>query len=226
MLKTEFVPLTIIDNFFEAPDAIRKKALSYEYGVAGNHPGYRTECLSRIDTELYKVISCKILSLFLDLNYFKVEHGFEICFQWTSSDWEKGWVHSDGGVYLAGVVYLMPDPPSNSGTLIYEDFNNIGDLPQPLKNMAYIGRQNNNLELHKSEEYKKEREENNNKYKTSITVENVYNRAVIYPANYFHAENNFFGTTIEDSRLVLVFFLHTVAANALFSIDRFNQHKI
>jgi hypothetical protein len=226
MLKTEFVPLTIIDNFFESPDAIRKKALSYEYGVRSNHPGYRTECLSIIDTELYKVVSRKILSLFLDLNYFKVEHGFEICFQWTSSDWEKGWVHSDGEIYLAGVVYLMPNPPSNSGTLIYEDFNNIGDLSQPLKNMAYIGRQNNNSELHKSKEYKKEREENNNKYKTSITVENVYNRAVIYPANYFHAENNFFGTTVEDSRLVLVFFLHTVAANALFSIDRFNQHKI
>jgi hypothetical protein len=225
MLKTEFIPLTIVDSFFENPDLIRKKALLYEYGVQDNHPGYRTECLSIIDPELHKVISCKILSLFLDLNYFKAEYAFTICFQWTSSDWEKGWVHTDGGMYLAGVVYLMPNPPLNSGTLIHEDFNNIGPIPQPLKHMAYIGRQKNNSELHKSEKYKKEREDNNNKYKTSIIVENVYNRGVIYPANYLHAENHFFGTTIEDSRLVLVFFLKTVSANALFSIDRFNQHK-
>jgi hypothetical protein len=74
--------------------------------------------------------------------------------------------------------------------------------------------------------YKKAREEHNNNYKPSIAIENVYNRAVIYPANYFHAENNFFGTTIEDSRLVVIFFLHAVASNALFPIDRTNQYKI
>jgi hypothetical protein len=228
MLKTEFIPISVIDSFFEDPDFIRKKALSYEYGVEGNHPGYRTKCLSIIDSELNKVISHKILSLFIDLNYFIANYDIGIAFQWTPSVWEKGWIHEDGKVYLAGVVYLMPNPPPNSGTLICEDHNNIGIIPQPLKEDAYAGRQdnNNNLELHKSETYKKARKENNSKYKTSITIENVYNRALIYPANYLHAENHFFGTTIEDSRLVLVFFLNTVASNGTFPIDRTNKYKI
>jgi hypothetical protein len=227
MLKTEFIPLTIVDNFFEDPDSIRKKALSYEYGVEGNHPGYRTKYLSKIDPELHKVIVHKILSLFIDLDYFKVNYNIQISFQWTPSVWEKGWVHTDDGYYLAGVIYLTSNPPLNSGTLIYEDHNNIGNISQPLKNSAYKGRQdNNNLELHKLETYKKARDENNSKYKTSITIENVYNRALIYPANYFHAENNFFGTTIEDSRLVLIFFLETIASNGTFPLDRANKYKI
>jgi len=221
MTKTQFIPLTIVDSFFEDPDSIRKKALSYEYGIRGNHPGYRTECLSNIDPELHKVISNKIFSLFIDLNHFIINYNIRVSFQWTPSVWEKGWVHSDVGTYLAGVVYLAPDPPPNSGTLIYEDFNNVGDLPQPLKNAAYEDRKDNI-----SETYKKAREENNNRYIKSITIENTYNRALIYPANYFHAENNFFGKDIEDSRLVLIFFLHNLASNATFPIDRFNQHKI
>ena len=150
-----------------------------------------------------------------------------IGFQWTPSEWGKGWVHTDEGNYLAGVVYLVPEPPANSGTLIYEDPNNVGNLDQSVKNAAYKGRQeNSNSKLHTLEDFKKARENNNNKYKKSITIENVYNRAVIYPANYFHAENNFFGKDIEDSRLVLVFFLHNLASNAIFPIDRFNQYKI
>lgn len=226
MIKTEFIPLTIIDNFFEDPNAVRQKALSYEYGIKGNHPGYRTDIIKSIDPNLYSSIANKIFSLFVDIRYFQVNYDFGIGFQWTPSVWGKGWVHTDEGVYLAGVVYLTPNPPPDSGTLIYEDVNNVGNLPHPLKDEAYINRKNNESKLHMSEIYKKTREEHNNNYKKSITIENVYNRAVIYPANYFHAENNFFGKDIEDSRLVLIFFLHNLASNATFPMDRFNQHKI
>lgn len=223
MIKTEFIPITIVDNFFDDPDAVRKKALSCEYEILGNHPGFRARI---VDHDLHKAITNKIFSLFVDLNYFKVNYDLNIGFQWTSSEWEKGWVHTDDGDYLSGVIYLTPNPPDNSGTLIYEDVDNIGMSPQLLKMSAYQNRINNNIELHKSETYKKEREENNNKYKKSISIENVYNRAVIYPSNYLHAENNFFGTTKEDSRLVAIFFLRYVASNATFPIDRFNKYKI
>ena len=48
-------------------------------------------------------------------------------------------------------------------------------------------------------------DEENNKI---VDIDNVYNRLVSYPGNYFHAISDTFGTTKEDARMTLTFFVH------------------
>lgn len=220
-MKSEFIPITVIDNFFKNPDEIRKIALSADYGVTGNHPGFRSEQLQLLNLDLASLISKKIFSLFFNLEKDVVEYDIPMSFQYTTKDFDHGWVHLDSGHYCAGVIYLTPDPPENTGTIFYEPINSCEDYNelQKTKTNFYTKRI-------KSQDYDKIRAANNANFKKNIVIENVYNRALIYPANYAHSENCFFGETKENARLTLVFFLNKVAASSLFPIDRANQINI
>lgn len=41
-----------------------------------------------------------------------------------------------------------------------------------------------------------------------FNIENVYNRLVFYPGNFYHSPEGFFGTCIEDSRLIIAMFAY------------------
>lgn len=221
-MQSEFIPIMIVDNFFKDPDQIRKKALSFTYDQKENFPGVRTLPLDVIDNDLFHLISKKILSLFLDLNKSIFKYRIQMCFQYTTKHFEYGWAHHDTGMYCAGVIYLTPNPPKDSGTIIYND------LTVSLEDHAKL----NDVKLDyykngiKHKDYDEIREKNNSMAEKSIVVENVYNRALIYPANYLHSQNNFFGESKEDARLICVFFVQEIAASSLFPIDRANQIDI
>lgn len=220
-MKSEFIPITVVDDFFKNPDEIRKIALSADYGIKANNPGFRTDQLQTLNPNLYSVIVKKILSFFLNLEKDVAEYEIEMSFQYTTKDFDYGWVHFDIGLYCAGVIYLTPNPPENTGTIIYEPINSCEDYNelQEVKSDFYKNRV-------KHQNYDKAREKNNANFKKNIVIENVYNRAVIYPSNYAHAENCFFGETKENARLTLVFFIKKVASSSLFPIDRANQINI
>jgi transposase-like protein len=61
-----------------------------------------------------------------------------------------------------------------------------------------------------------------------VRVNNVYNTIVIYEGRHFHAANQFFGKTLEDSRLTQVFFINKIDAQkqSVFPISRTQQIKI
>ena len=147
-----------------------------------------------------------------------VEYQLDMAFQYTSKHFDYGWAHFDGDCYCAGVIYLTPDPPENTGTIIYDTSilpSNYDEL-QDIKDGFYKKRI-------KHQDYDKAREKNNANFKKYIVIENVYNRVLIYPSNYAHAENCFFGETKENARLTLVFFLKKVSSSGLFPIDRANK---
>ena len=217
-MKSEFIPITIVDDFFKNPDEIRKIALSADYGIKASNPGLRSDQLQLLNPNLYSLIAKKIFSLFLNLKKDVVEYHIDMSFQYTTKDFDYGWIHFDSSAYCAGVVYLTPNPPTNTGTIIYDQINSLQDYSdlQEIKNNFYKNRI-------KHQDYDKAREKNNANFKKNIVIENVYNRALIYPSNYAHAENCFFGETKENARLTLVFFLKTVAASSLFPVDRANK---
>ena len=217
-MKSEFIPITIVDDFFKNPDEIRQKALSFDYGIEGNHPGFRTKPLKLIDQDLFKLISRKIFSLFLNLDQEVVNYDLTISFQYTPKNFDFGWAHTDIGVYCAGVIYLTPSPPKDTGTIIFDDFENFKESEESQAAKSYYYTQRI-----KHKDYDELRKEHNSSVNKNIIVENVYNRALIYPANYTHSENNFFGDTKEDSRLTCIFFLNKVSSSGLFPIDRANK---
>jgi hypothetical protein len=61
-----------------------------------------------------------------------------------------------------------------------------------------------------------------------VRVNNVYNTLIIYEGRHYHAANEFFGKTLEDSRLAQVFFINKIDAQKqnVFPISRVNAINI
>ena len=115
---------------------------------------------------------------------------FQIC---REEDGDS-WIHQDNDVDVAGILYLSPDAPISSGTTLYKcnDYNGWASLP--INQMMQINRV-------------EEKELHDKIFSPVDVIGNVYNRLVMYKGDIFHKSNDYFGSTMQDSRLTQVFFL-------------------
>lgn len=200
------IPASIYDNFFEDPDAVREYALSINYSKhPGAVPGKRSEPLSQLNPDLFNIFQMKIINLIYGAGDYDV--AIDAFFQWVPEHYEEGWVHTDGfgkenEPSIAGVIYLTPNAPLDAGTSVYKKTiaSDIISISHGMKNSFY---QDDPVDM---SEYRLHRDLHNASYEKTIDVSNVYNRLFIYNTTQLHRENRFFGTTIKDSRLILVFF--------------------
>lgn len=192
----------LVDGFFDDPVKVREFAMAQDFSVDQfNFPGKRTKLLEEINPELYQVFKKKILNLIGASNK---QCRLYAAFQYTPAQYERGWVHLDAEVDVAGVVYLSPDAPVNAGTSIYR----LVDDYEPAKEnwVARDSFYDNNLSI-PLEEYQSLRDTHNAKYEKTLAIGNVFNRLAMYSGKQYHKEDSFFGDTKEDSRLTLVFFM-------------------
>jgi len=200
------IPAGIYDNFFEDVDAVREYALSVEYTKhPGAVPGKRSEPISRLNPELFNTFQMKIINLMYGAGDYDV--AIDAFFQWVPEHYEEGWVHTDNlGMEneptIAGVIYLTPNAPLDAGTSVYKKTaaSDLTVRSHGIKNKFY---QDEPINM---SDYRLERDLHNASYEKTIDVANVYNRLFIYNTTQLHRENRFFGKTINDSRLILVFF--------------------
>jgi hypothetical protein len=118
--------MIIIDNFLDNPDIIREDALELDYTKAeDNSPGWRGfRCLytNMVGYELDELIRNK-------LNEFdpKFPNSSLRCYpHYTLNEDMSDTTHTDGIYDYAGVLYLTPNPPPNSGTVFYDEDMEIG----------------------------------------------------------------------------------------------------
>jgi hypothetical protein len=117
----------IIDNFLEDPNRIREESLELSYTKAEpNSPGWKGfRCLytNMPGYELTELVREKLSEL---------DPKFKDCsprcfFHYTLNEDMSNTIHTDGIFDYAGVLYLTPNPPLNSGTAFYnEDNEEIG----------------------------------------------------------------------------------------------------
>lgn len=169
--------LLIQDNFLPYPNVVRSWALQQEYLNAeqvtvryqklNTWPGLRSTNINELDSDFANVVLSRI-SILARQN-FRLGNDIEIrsCFQLTKQNDGSSWIHKDDDVAVAGLIYLTPDAPVNTGTTFYKGFDNI----------------------------------------EVDTIGNVYNRLIMYDANILHKSTQYFGDSIENSRLTLVFFI-------------------
>jgi hypothetical protein len=196
----------IKDNSFENPEKFRidaiKKYKNKEFQVSENYPGKRcfVNDKSLLNLFSYKVgkilnenVKCQQLSYdFIDKNY---------C---------MGLPHDDRGRKYTSILYLNMNPPEKSGTdlfSVYLEYLNKQlylneDVNAKLKR-TFFGKNNRNfLERYL---YKKTVKDLLKDLKYKISVENKYNRLLIFDSNLVHRAQNYFGCDI-NSRLCLVGF--------------------
>lgn len=204
-----FFPVVVIENFYEDPDLIRNLALKQEYfkGERGSWPGLRSPYIHEISSSLYENLRRKLLLAVEDYGYRDFVE-LQSSFQIIDQTYGTGWVHDDDPkLNIAGLIYLNPDPPEEgSGTTIYEDNGDFSaqKYAEPFMHDVLLA---SNEERSK---FKEIREEQRAHFKPMISIENVYNRCIIFDTRLWHSADGFFGTTKEDSRLTQVFFLKAV----------------
>lgn len=207
------IPVSVIDNFLVDPDYIRKWALSQDFfpDPVGRWPGLRTKALYELNSGLNEYINRKYFSLFFDLSKVKVYWEVQSYFQLITKEFDEGWVHTDPGTILTGVVYLTPNAELNSGTSIYRRkyYDNFGikEEQQFMKEkfQDYVSMSGkNSVDVRKI---------NNDSFEETIRINNVYNRLLTFDSYLYHRANHFQGEEKENSRLTLVIFVDKLMVN-------------
>jgi hypothetical protein len=200
------IPVSIVDNFLNNPDSIRNWALTQEFipDPKGQWPGLRTKPLYEINPELAESITFKYFNLFFNLYTDESKWVVDSRFQIITGNSGQGWVHQDSDSRLTGIIYLTPNPDPESGTSIYQIINSAhppraSELTQT-KIRQYLG------EITK-EEAEADRIKLNEHYTETVRVNNVYNRLITFDAHLPHAAHDYFGNTLDNSRLTLVLFV-------------------
>lgn len=197
-------PTVIIDNFFETPDQVREWALKQKfYKHDGNYQGLRTDLFSQIDPILQQVMINKMLQY---SHYRYIDQLYASC-QLIDDSWGDGWIHNDSkDLNIAGIVYLTPNAPDDSGTIIYDDPHSNMILELTEDTQKAFKTEVNELDVDKRKQLESYRIKHNAQFKSSQVIENRYNRCVIFDCKSWHGAGKYFGNTLETSRLTLPFF--------------------
>lgn len=218
-------PVTIVENFYEDPDAVRTFALNQKYqyrhqlkDVPYVFPGARTKDLSVINKPLFEKVSTKIISLFHNSEHEHMRWAISTNFQSVSEDYGRGVIHTDGNAVFAAVLYLSPDAPLDSGTSLFRPNKSFDQdayekaLKQNDKRFAE-GTVKMNTAYHSM-------------FDEIVRINNVYNTLILYEGRHFHAANNFFGKSLKDSRLAQVFFVSNIDAQKYSSFPLWRSQQV
>ena len=199
-MRTLHQPIKVVDDFFEAPDLWRHYALRQEYSKdeSATWPGLRTTTLDQLDMELFNSVARTIIKHMHDKTYFSF---LKVNFASVDASYNIGWMHQDEPKYnVAGVIFLNKHAPVTTGLSFY---NKIADNHQNYNELFFKELTADTIDR---EPFIKFKQEQRSLFKLNMTVENVFNRCVMFPPDQFHAADGYFGTTLDDARLTLNFF--------------------
>jgi hypothetical protein len=180
-----YIPsFVVVDNFYENPDQIRSFALTQDFSF---HPDYhkgkrtnKTFLFEGLKESFENILGCKIT------NWEK--YGVNGCFQSCIAG-DQLVYHFDTQTY-AGIIYLTPDAPPQSGTAFYRSKHT---KKMKVDNSDFsIAFKNGFLD--------------STAFDVVDVVGNVYNRVVLFDAQMIHAACTYFGTNLENGRLFQLFF--------------------
>jgi len=199
-MKIPYTPIKVIDTFLESPDLWREYALKQEYhrDEFAPYPGLRAKSLNKLNPDLFASLARKLV---------KHCHGakefphLEITFALVDETFGTGWIHQDEPHYnIAGMIYLNPIAPRGTGTGFY---NYANFTEEPFMHLALDEYNSEPADRTKFETAKQRQQSFFNK---TMTVENEFNRCVMFHPNHWHGADRFFGSSKENTRLTINFF--------------------
>ena len=180
--------IRVIDGFYNNPKEVRKFALEQDFNVTGNYPGWRTNPI--IDDGIREHLE-EIMGIKIDETKWNLGE-YTGTYQWVSEGIPT-WVHADRHNHWSCVVFLHPDPAPNSGTSFYKHIP-TGSRMYSDNDGAYVEGDGDRWD----------------RWEKTDTVSNVFNRAVIFKGEMWHAADEYFGSNIMDARLFQTFFFSEV----------------
>lgn len=199
----------IVDNFYPNPHQARKFGLTLNFKpglietngyTRWNYPGRRAfnpwpSNQKYLKKRFQEITGERILDWKTDWTNTAYHVGYEEQYgiNWIHHDYSK-WMNENLN-FWAAVIYLHPDPPPRSGTTLYRH-----------KTRGFGGRNNKG-----SDHFYGRLEDSDLPDKDDwiphITIENVFNRCIIYPGIQYHAPTvSWFGDSKETGRLTQIGF--------------------
>lgn len=187
--------LIVIDNFYENPYEVREFAINQinKYENHFFHPGKRSPSYAKKEHE--ELFNNIIEPFFGKIIKFDMSNTSNGAFQYNIGS-DKTWVHIDDyRTNWAGIIYLTPDAPLSAGTGFFKHIDgNIDSLDtDQLNNISNVNKDAHDI----------------TKWKIVSNVGNVFNRLILFRCNQYHASLDYFGTDINDGRLIQLFFFET-----------------
>jgi len=185
----------VVDNFYNDPDFIREWAIkSIQFSPSNYHKGERaTERFSifGMKEKLEQIIGKPIYNW----NHNSYANGI---FQFCTAD-QPIVYHVDNQTY-AGMVFLTPDAPPNTGTSFYRskvtgDYSFDAEKRKTTNYVRAFQGKNAEMNFYDGTHFEKIDE-----------VGNVYNRLVLFDAKNIHAASQYFGDGIDNARFFHMFF--------------------
>jgi len=194
--------LTVIDNFYNNPDAVRELALQQEFAPSQYHKGKRTTfkyCVEGTRKKIEKLLGLKIT----DWDNQPHNTVFQYC---TPAD--PLVYHYDGQTHAA-VVFLTPDAPVETGTSFLRHKTQTWlDREPTIGNNGLTTEQEvqdakNNLIGSSHDDFL-----DGTKWEEIDRIGNKFNRFAMWDAKTIHAATEYFGTSKETGRLFHMFFFN------------------
>ena len=217
-----FFPV-VVDNFFSDPEEMVKLGRKLQKTVIGRQPGTRSKQLWEIDDKLYNTILEKCLSCYYDLDYVSLTwKASNMCFHDIprfSGDKNdirnRGWIHQDGNVACAGLIYLTPDIDPDSGTSLWTLKPNVELKVQA---NSYYDQYKKGWYLDdgtpsEGDEYIEEYLEQQKHLTEKMRFQNVFNRMIMYDSMEWHGANSYYHGDGKMSRLTLAFFISGIESD-------------
>lgn len=199
--------MTILDDFFENPDAVRDFALQQTYTPSddGRWPGLRTAPLNTIHPEFFSQFCSRVLSLFYS-NYDSICYA-DVTFQKMPNGLNEGWIHADTDI-ITVIVYLNENSNLSSGTSIYRN-KKINLVASTKHNNIKCDFYKSKCDVETAQNY---RNLNNQQFEETIKISNVYNRLLAFDSQEWHGAQSLDANNNEE-RLTLIGFFNKLDAN-------------
>ena len=216
MQDSIYFPTTIVDGFFDDPDAIRSLAFTLDCRTSPNNnwPGIRSHNLYEVANPVYNTLINRILRLFYCTTT-KYGYSAKSFFQFVNNNYKEGWIHRDDGAILSAIIYLTPDSLSVTSIFKKKDIMYEDCSSKILKEDAYKNNTDNLTAL----------VDHNSHYEEVINVKGLYNRLVLFDSRLYHGAHKFHGTTKDTSRLTLITFIENIFCEEMFPIPRSKWQK-
>lgn len=192
--EQSYPEVVVVDNFYKDPDAIRDFAINnLTFNPSGYHKGCRSErfILDGTQQRFEKILGRKIINW----DYPGYANGvFQYCIETDPIVY-----HIDQQMF-AGIIFLTPDAPLNSGTSTFKS-NKTGFLKftkEQIGSAEYISTftdSTGNLNFY-----------DRSNLELVDKVGNLYNRLVLFESRSIHAADSYFGDSINNGRLFHIFF--------------------
>ena len=181
MIATASPTLVVVDGFLADPDATRREALSQTFYPADGYKGKRTreQFLQPDRKETFERLLGIKIGRWAEYDMNGV---YQVC---TPED--PIVYHTDGQTH-AGIIFLTPDAPPESGTTLYRSKRSKQRRFCDDQSMFSGGFYDPTL------------------WEKVDVIGNVYNRLILWRGDYVHSASCYFGQTVDDGRLFQMFF--------------------